>query len=461
MKKISTKIIVLSVINNTIIAIINVGMSIYMNLSMSAPQAVATTTDAAVTTVAALTSGAAVATAAAKTGLMAILPPTPILIGLGLSLVLGAAMAYGLGRYISKPIIKVTELTRKTASFDLREDNSIAALYKYEDESGEMAKALGETRLALRTMAEKVQGISHSLGQSSENLSDFSQSNLESVTQVVTTINEVAQANTSQAQTIVEINETLNDVVHLIDQVTTEALSGAKNAVSSLDNIQKGQETVAHQVQKMEQNMRVTTESNKTIEELNQMIGQVATTISVITSIASQTNLLALNASIESARAGEAGKGFAVVADEIRKLAEDSSNAAKSITEVINRTQEKTKQVMENMNTANKLTKEQQESIVMTQVSFGKIQTSYSQIVEVFNQNASAMTSINKKSKAIAEQTEAMSATAQESASCMQEISATSQVQLTSTETIAEASKELYELASALESETKRFKMNE
>ncbi|MDT3765115.1 methyl-accepting chemotaxis protein [Priestia filamentosa] len=71
------------------------------------------------------------------------------------------------------------------------------------------------------------------------------------------------------------------------------------------------------------------------VGQLEKHAKQVEDITSLVGDISRQTNLLALNASIEAARAGEHGEGFAVVAEEVRKLADESAQAVKSITKPI------------------------------------------------------------------------------------------------------------------------------
>jgi methyl-accepting chemotaxis protein len=71
------------------------------------------------------------------------------------------------------------------------------------------------------------------------------------------------------------------------------------------------------------------------VRDLAEASERVGVLVATVSRIARQTNRLALNASIEAARAGEQGKGFAVVADEIRKLAEESSRAARAATTTV------------------------------------------------------------------------------------------------------------------------------
>lgn len=83
-------------------------------------------------------------------------------------------------------------------------------------------------------------------------------------------------------------------------------------------------------------------DSNRKMDELKEAISAIeknahdVNKISLLVEdIARQTKILSLNATVEAARAGEAGSGFAVVAQEVRKLAEESEEAAKNTTELI------------------------------------------------------------------------------------------------------------------------------
>lgn len=64
---------------------------------------------------------------------------------------------------------------------------------------------------------------------------------------------------------------------------------------------------------------------------LGQAAAEITSVADMIGALAAQTKLLALNAFIEAARAGPAGSGFAVVAQEVKRLAENSAQAAQAV----------------------------------------------------------------------------------------------------------------------------------
>lgn len=76
-------------------------------------------------------------------------------------------------------------------------------------------------------------------------------------------------------------------------------------------------------------------ENLERVRAVASQVRQLTPLVALIGDIARQTNLLAINASIEAARAGKDGAGFKVVAAEVRRLSNQTTDAARQITEGI------------------------------------------------------------------------------------------------------------------------------
>lgn len=131
----------------------------------------------------------------------------------------------------------------------------------------------------------------------------------------------LSSAASEQAQTVQELNDSLNDVYKQITKSTENAAVAREMTETEVEVINEGNE-------KMERMLAA-------MEEINATSAEIANIIKTIQDISFQTNILSLNASIEAARAGDAGKGFAVVADEVGNLANKAAEAAKSTTGLI------------------------------------------------------------------------------------------------------------------------------
>ncbi|MEN0059424.1 MAG: methyl-accepting chemotaxis protein [Bdellovibrio sp.] len=159
----------------------------------------------------------------------------------------------------------------------------------------------------MTSFTRRIEETGESLDKTSSHLSKASQS--------------LAQGATQSAASLEETVASLEQLSSMVNNNSGNAKSASGLSSESFEASRAGAESVQRLIQSMDS---VRDSSNK-IEEV----------IQVIDDIAFQTNLLALNASVEAARAGEMGKGFAVVADAVRSLAQRSADSAKDISKMI------------------------------------------------------------------------------------------------------------------------------
>ena len=210
-------------------------------------------------------------------------------------LLLGIIISLLFARSISSRLKQSVEFASKIADGDLTATIDI----RQKDEIGQLAISLKDMSSNLNRILQEINSASDQVASGSQQISSTSQ--------------QLSSGASEQASSTEEVSSSMEQLVANIQQNT--------------DNSQSANEIAR----------KITTEAILGGEAVNDTVSamrSIAEKISVIEDIARNTNMLALNAAIEAARAGDAGKGFAVVASEVRKLAENSGNAAAEITDI-------------------------------------------------------------------------------------------------------------------------------
>ncbi len=211
-----------------------------------------------------------------------------------------AALAILISVFVVRKIIRTTKdiiaVSEKVSEGDLTSRIEI----KSNDELGDLSKYINKMVQALSFLIRKVQDSSEKLALSTKEISSS-----------VGLISDGAQEQAAQFEELSSSVQSTADNANSANRITKNSVIQAEEARKNVGSTQEA--------------MKKITNSSK----------EIADSLQVISEIASRTNILSLNASIEAARAGAHGKGFSVVAGEVRKLAEKSSEAAKSIEALI------------------------------------------------------------------------------------------------------------------------------
>ena len=365
-------------------------------------------------------------------------------------------LTYFVVRQLMKPLVNVVEVAESVAKGDLTVRMQASGA---EDEVGVLSKAVEEMVGNLNTLISNIHDTSSYLAASAEELSANASETYDYSMKVSEDITKVAQGNELTLQTTQESAAAIEETAFGIQKIAGSSSIVSESSVLTSREAQQGNDIVHRLISQMKDIHESVHQIGNVITKLNDNTGKINNFVKIISEIADQTNLLALNAAIEAARAGEHGKGFAVVADEVRKLAEQSSNSATQITDLIRMIQTDSAHSLQVMG---KGEQDVEAGLALTNEAgavFERIYESTEKVAHQILEVSAASEEISASSEQVAASVHEMKTTAESTAEFSVSVSKASREQLTSMEEIRATSDSLGKTAEELQAMVGKFKI--
>lgn len=259
------------------------------------------------------------------------------------------AFAIGFSWFISNGISRPLESIISSMSEAEKGHLHTRLSFDTHDEFQRLAESFNRMLEGICQMISKVLETSDDLATSSQQLSSASVESAATLLDISKNVNDINISSVEISDNLEKTTNSVDSFSQSAQKVAQLAETAVKAASTTAETAANGGKTVKKSVEmvgKIKESVDIATQ---VILDLNSASLQINEIVNTITAIASQTNLLALNAAIEAARAGEQGKGFTVVAGEVRKLAEESAEAAEAIGTRIENILTKTQNAVDSM----------------------------------------------------------------------------------------------------------------
>jgi methyl-accepting chemotaxis protein len=250
----------------------------------------------------------------------------------------------------------------------------------------------------------------------------------------------------------------LSEMSEKAQKISQKTFLVSQVSQNTKDQATAGNTQIYRSIEQMNEIDKALSESRSIISEMSALYREISEFVQTISQIAAQTNLLSLNASIEASRAGEHGKGFAVVADEIKKLAQQSKEAALMIQDIISKVGENSDKSIQSMEKLSAEVKKGINSIGQSSEAFKSIFESSVRTAQEIKEVTVSATDVSDTVEKVSDSVKTTNSTIKEFLQKNKEIEENTEEQFAAAEKTTESARLLNSMAEKLEQAVQKFK---
>src|SRR5580658_1558152 len=205
-------------------------------------------------------------------------------------------------------------------------------------EMSDAARSLAEMAEALKTST-NAQKSAEGLAATAEELSTNAEELKASSQQISTAIEQINKASGAQSKAAEASNTLGAEMRQAAKSMGERAESSMEKALATQKILATNKTNVDALIINVGKSADASFESARNTMELEERTRRIDKIVDAIVMVTVQTKMLAVNGNVEAARAGEYGRGFSVVAGDIRSLANESSENADKIKDLVKNVQ--------------------------------------------------------------------------------------------------------------------------